>query len=94
MKVKDKDITKYDVVKLNIDSIKSRVNNPFARVEKVLSYLGDEEKENYQIYTKTLRITKRQIALTSKRLFKIPENSRELKFLLKLLFSTAYFTRP
>ena len=56
MKVKDKDITKYDVVKLNIDSIKSRVNNPFARVEKVLSYLGDEEKENYQIYTKTLNI--------------------------------------
>ena len=56
MKVKYKDITKYNVVKLNIDSIKSRVNNPFARVEKVLSYLGDEEKENYQIYTKTLNV--------------------------------------
>lgn len=34
-----------------------------------------------------------QIALTSKRLFKILENSIELKFLLKLLFSTVYFTR-
>ena len=34
-----------------------------------------------------------QIALTSKRLFKILENSRELEFLLKLLFSTTYFTR-
>ena len=56
MKVKYKDITKYDVVKLNIDSIKSRVNNPFARVEKVLSYFGDEEKDNYQTYTKTLNI--------------------------------------
>ena len=56
MKVKYKDITKYNVVKLNIDSIKSRVNNPFARVEKVLSYFGNEEKDNYQTYTKTLNI--------------------------------------
>lgn len=56
MKVKYKDITKYDVIKLNIDSIKSRSNNSFNRVEGVLAYFSPKERENYDTYIKTVNI--------------------------------------
>lgn len=56
MKIKYTDITKYDTIKLNIRDIKSKNNNPFTRVEKVLGCFSEDVKENYQTFTKTLSI--------------------------------------
>ena len=56
MKIKNMDITKYKVIKLNTDMIKAKPNNPFDRVEGVLAHFSPKERENYDTYTKTLEI--------------------------------------